>query len=122
VLVLGGRGYTLLWKDNPRFSEAKTQMRIDWGDGSIFVPPDHWFHQHFNGGGDPARYMASTWIGGKYFAEGMGGGGRTHRLGTVSVRDGGNMIDYLDEDPQIRALFEEELTKSGVEIQMPKRS
>lgn len=122
VLVLGGRGYTLLWKDTPRFSEAKNHMRVDWADGSLLVPPDHWFHQHFNGGGDPARYLASTWIGGKYFAEGLGGGGRTHRLGTVPTHQGGNMIDYTDEDPAIRALFEEELRKSGVPIQMPKRS
>lgn len=122
VLVIGGRGYTLLWKDTPNFTDSKDQMRVDWGDGSIFVPPDHWFHQHFNAGGDPARYLASTWIGGKYFAEGMGGGGRTHRLGTVSIHHGGNMIDYTDEDPAIRALFEEELKKSGVQVQMPKRS
>ncbi|HEY3056365.1 MAG TPA: ethanolamine ammonia lyase-activating protein [Thermoanaerobaculia bacterium] len=122
VIVLGGRGYTLMWKDSPRFSEAKTQMRIDWNDGSLFVPPDHWFHQHFNGGERPARYLAATWIGGKYFAEGLGGGGRTHRLGTVSVHHGGNMIDYTDEDPAIRSLFEEELKKSGVLSEMPSRS
>jgi quercetin dioxygenase-like cupin family protein len=122
VLVIGGRGYTLLWKGTPRFSDSRIQMRVDWADGSMFVPPDHWFHQHFNAGGDPARYMASTWIGGKYFAEGLGGGGRTHRLGTVSVHKGGNMIDYLEEDPAIRELYEQELKKSGVEIQMPPRS
>ena len=122
VLVIGGRGYTLLWKDTPRFSDSRIQMRVDWGDGSMFVPPDHWFHQHFNAGGDPARYLASTWIGGKYFAEGLGGGGRTHRLGTVSVHHGGNMIDYPEEDPAIRELYEEELKKSGVENQMPPRS
>ncbi len=97
-------------------------MRVDWGDGSMFVPPDHWFHQHFNAGGDPARYLASTWIGGKYFAEGLGGGGRTHRLGTVPVHKGGNMIDYNDEDPAIRELYEQELKKYGVDIQMPART
>jgi quercetin dioxygenase-like cupin family protein len=122
VLVIGGRGYTLLWKDTPCFSDSRIQMRVDWDDGSMFVPPDHWFHQHFNAGGDPARYLASTWIGGKYFAEGLGGGGRTHRLGTVSVHKGGNMIDYDDEDPAIRELYEQELKKSGVDIQMPART
>ncbi len=122
VIVIGGRGYTLMWKDTPRFSESRAQMRVDWNDGSIFVPPDHWFHQHFNAAAEPARYLAATWIGGKYFVEGLGGGGRTHRLGTLSIHHGGNMIDYPDEDPAIRSLFEEELKKSGVASEMPPRS
>ena len=29
------------------------------------------------------------------------------------------MIDYGDEDPAIRAMFEEELKKNGVEVRMP---
>ena len=118
VIVIGGRGYSLMWKGDHRFSKARTQMRVEWQDGTLFVPPDRWFHQHFNGGDTPARYMAATWIGGKYFAEGLGGGGRTHRLGTVSIHDGGNMIDYADEDPAIRDMFEQELQRSGVESQM----
>jgi len=118
VLVIGGRGYSLLWTDTPRFSESANQTRVDWGDGSLFVPPDRWFHQHFNGGESPARYMAVTWIGGKYFVEALGGGGRTHRLGTKSVHHGGNMIDYPDEDPLIREIFEQELKKSGVKMDM----
>jgi hypothetical protein len=118
VIVIGGRGYSLMWKDTPRFSDSRTQVRVDWGDGSVFVPPDHWFHQHFNGADMAARYLAATWIGGKYFVEGLGGGGRTHRLGTVSIHHGGNMIDYPDEDPAIREIFEEELKKSGVKSEM----
>lgn len=121
VIVLGGRGYTLLWKGDPRYSEARQKMRIDWTDGSLFAPPDQWFHQHFNAGGEPTRYMGVTWVGGKYFVEGLGGGGRTHRLGTLSIHHGGNMIDYQHEDPEIRALFEEELKNSGVPSQMPPR-
>lgn len=122
VLVLGGRGYTLLWKGDHRFSEARQQMRVDWTDGSLFAPPDQWFHQHFNAASEPARYLAATWVSGKYFVEGLGGGGRTHRLGTVSIHHGGNMIDYHDEDPAIRSLFEEELKKSGVPSEMPART
>jgi len=77
------------------------------------VPPDRWFHQHFNVGGTAARYMATTRIGGKYFAKAMGGGGRTHRLNTVSTRQGGNMVEDSQEDPAVRSLFEEELKKRG---------
>jgi quercetin dioxygenase-like cupin family protein len=119
VMILGGVGYTLMWTDNPQYSKASKHMRVDWTEGTLLVPPDRWFHQHFNGGGDSAKYMATTWIGGKYFAKGMGGGGRTHRLNTISTNQGGNMVDYPDEDPMVRSMFEEELKKHGVKSQMP---
>jgi hypothetical protein len=49
----------------------------------------------------------------------MGGGGRTHRLNTVSFHAGGNMIDYADEDPAIQEMFKAELKKHGVIPRMP---
>jgi len=119
VLVLGGVGYTLMWTEEPHYSKAPKQVRVDWKDGTLLVPPDRWFHQHFNAGGAPAKYMATTWIGGKYWVKALGGGGRTHRLNTISHRRGGNMIDHPDEDRLIRAMFEEELKKRGVEMKMP---
>ena len=119
ILIVGGEGYSLLWNDRPRYSDAGKQMRVEWKEGSMFVPPDRWFHQHFNGGESPAKYMATTWIGGKYFAKSLGGGGRTHRLNTVSTKDGGNMVDYPDEDPVVRDMFESELAKRGLKSQMP---
>ncbi len=119
VVMLNGRGYTLLWKDTIKYSESKTQARIDWKEGSLFVPPDGWFHQHFNSGADAARYIAPTWGGdGKWFMRALGGGGRTHRLGKTSIRKGGNLIEYEDEDPIIREIFEAELKKSGVKSRM----
>jgi hypothetical protein len=121
VLALGGVGYSLMWTSVPRYSEAPKQVRVDWKDGTLFVPPDRWFHQHFNAGETAAKYMATTWIGGKYFVKGMGGGGRTHRLNTISTHHGGNMVDYPDEDPAIRSIFEEELRKNGVAVRMPPR-
>lgn len=119
ILILGGEGYSLLWNDRPRYSDAGKHMRVDWKEGSMFVPPDRWFHQHFNGGESPAKYMATTWIGGKYFAKSLGGGGRTHRLNNVSTEEGGNMVDYPNEDPMIRDMFESELAKRGIKSQMP---
>lgn len=119
VVMLNGKGYTLMWKDTPRFSEAKEHVRVDWTEGSLFVPPDRWFHQHFNTSADPARYLAATWGGdGRYFMRALGGGGRTHRLGKTSIRKGGNLIEYQDEDPAIREIFEAELKKAGVESRM----
>ncbi|PYS55295.1 MAG: hypothetical protein DMF76_26125, partial [Acidobacteria bacterium] len=122
VVMLNGRGYTLMWKGSLKYSDAPpaTQKRIDWVEGSLFVPPDGWFHQHFNAGHDPARYIAPTWGGdGKWFMRALGGGGRTHRLGKTSTRKGGNLIEYEDEDPAIREMFVAELKKNGVEVRMP---
>lgn len=122
VVMLDGRGYTLMWKGAIKYSESQTQVRVDWTEGSLFVPPDGWFHQHFNSGGDPARYLAATWGGdGKWFMRSLGGGGRTHRLGKTSTRKGGNLIEYEDEDPVIREIFATELRKSGVKLKMPSR-
>jgi oxalate decarboxylase/phosphoglucose isomerase-like protein (cupin superfamily) len=121
VLVLDGVGYSLMWTDVPQYSKAPRQVRVDWQDGTLFVPPDRWFHQHFNAGATAAKYMATTWIGGKYWVKGMAGGGRTHRLNTVSFRHGGNMVDYDDEDPLIREIFAAELKKHGVDVRMPEK-
>lgn len=122
VVMLNGKGYTLMWKGAVKYSEAATHMRIDWKEGSLFVPPDGWFHQHFNAGEDEARYLAPTWGGdGKWFMKAVGGGSRTHRLGKTSIRKGGNLIEYEDEDPAIREMFDAELRKNGVEGRMPSR-
>ena len=121
VLVLGGVGYTLLWNNEPQYSKAAKQVRVDWTDGTLLVPPDRWFHQHFNAGSTSAKYMATTWIGGKYWVKALGGGGRTHRLNTTSFRQGGNMVDYPDEDPMVRSMFDEELKKHGVQNLMPSK-
>ena len=119
VVMLNGRGFTLMWKGALKYSEGVQQVRVDWTEGSIFVPPDGWFHQHFNTSGDPARYLAATWGGdGKWFMRSLGGGGRTHRLGKTSTRKGGNLIEYEDEDPAIREMFDAELKKAGVKNKM----
>jgi oxalate decarboxylase/phosphoglucose isomerase-like protein (cupin superfamily) len=119
VLMLNGQGFTLLWKGSPRFSEAADHIRVEFREGTLFVPPDGWFHQHFNTSGDPARYLAATWGGdGRWFMRGLGGGGRTHRLGKTSIRKGGNLIEYEDEDPAVKEMFAAELKKTGVDNRM----
>ena len=122
VVMLNGSGYTLMWRGSARYSDAPEQKRVDWVEGSLFVPPDGWFHQHFNTGMQSARYIAPTWGGdGRWFMRSLGGGGRTHLLGKTSTRKGGNMIEYEDEDPQVREIYITELKKSGIEFRMDSR-
>lgn len=123
VVMLNGSGYTLMWKGDLRYSASAQQKRVDWIEGSLFVPPDGWFHQHFNTGRDSARYLAPTWGGdGRWFMRALGGGGRTHRLGKTSTRKGGNLIEYEDEDPQIKEIYLAELKKAGIDFQPPRSS
>ncbi len=119
VLMLNGGGYTLLWKGAIKYSDATDHVRVDFKEGTLFVPPDGWFHQHFNTSGDPARYLAATWGGdGRWFMRSLAGGGRTHRLGKTSTRKGGNLIEYEDEDPVVSDMFEAELKKAGIKSGM----
>jgi len=37
----------------------------------------------------------------------------------TSVREGGTMIEYEDEDPQIRTDFERAINRVGVPMEMP---
>jgi quercetin dioxygenase-like cupin family protein len=120
VLMLNGTGYTLMWFGPTKYSQADQKVRVDFGEASLVVPPDRWWHQHFNIGPEAARYLACTWGGdGRWFMEAIGGGGRTHLLAKTSTRVGGNMIDYEDEDPIIREIYAAELAGAGIAMKMP---
>lgn len=108
IVLISGEGYSILWKD------GQTKTRVDWHTGSLFVPPDMWFHQHFNVGQEPARYLAVRWGSQKFRVSGV-----LSMAGVEdSVKAGGNQIEYEDEDPEIRRMFEAELAKRGVESKM----
>lgn len=108
VLILTGRGYSLLW---PQRSDERT--RIDWGPGSLFVPPQLWFHQHFNVSAEPTRYLALRWNNWRYPFVKMVEGSRRK-----SVKEGGTQLEYEDEDPEIHRLFEREVARAGSSCRM----
>lgn len=106
VLILEGKGYTLMWQ------EGKPKQRFDWQEGSLVVPPEGWFHQHFNTGKEPVRHLAMRWGSSK------GSIGKEYKPDT-DIREGGDQVAYEDEDPEVRRMFEEELKKAGVPLAMP---
>ncbi|MFW6033509.1 MAG: ethanolamine ammonia lyase-activating protein [bacterium] len=106
VIVLSGEGYTLMWP------EGEEPRRYDWGPGSLTVPPNMWFHQHFNTGMTPARYLAFKHEGvAVRNAQGV-------PKAWISSRVGGDQIDYADESPVVRTMFREALAKHGIEPAM----
>ena len=110
VIVLSGQGYSLLWP------QGQPIQRYDWRPGSMIVPPANWFHQHFNAGAEPARYLALRWGSKKYYGMLGQGEGETDR----DIKLGGNQIEYEDEDPSVRKMFEEASAKAGIASQMDK--
>ncbi|MFC1816523.1 ethanolamine ammonia lyase-activating protein [Thermodesulfobacteriota bacterium] len=107
VIIIKGQGYSLMWP------EGEPIQRIDWHEGSMVVPPGRWWHQHFNTGNTPVRYLAIHATSSRKFKVGT-------KIGVAkSVKEGGDQIEYEDEMPEIREMFEKELAKSGVTAQMP---
>ncbi len=106
VIILSGEGYSLMWP------EGEEPRRYEWGAGTLIVPPNMWFHQHFNTGTEPARYLAFKHeVVSVRNAQGV-------PKAWISQRIGGDQIDYADESPYVRHTFREALAKHGMEPQM----
>jgi oxalate decarboxylase/phosphoglucose isomerase-like protein (cupin superfamily) len=106
VIILSGDGFSLMWP------EGEEPKRYEWQPGCMIVPPNMWFHQHFNSGAEPARYLAFKHEGVSLRnAQGV-------PKAWISQRIGGDQIDYADESPTVRKLFEEALARHGLEPRM----
>ncbi|MBI4527453.1 MAG: hypothetical protein HY695_26970 [Deltaproteobacteria bacterium] len=107
IVILDGEGYSLMWE------ESKKRERIDWHRYSMLVPPMMWFHQHFNVSPNLTRFIA-------FHPPGLlGSPGWSGEGSDPYLEKGLNQIEYTEEDPDIRALYELELAKRGVTSQMP---
>jgi len=104
IIIPAGEGYSIMWP------EGADKVVVPWHEASVFVPPDRWFHQHFNVGGDPARYLA-------FHGPQQGQGQRAEQV--MSARD---QIEYPEEDPFIREKFESELAARGLTTLMPSQA
>ena len=94
IVILDGLGYSLLWM------EGEEYKKIDWKDGDLLSPKAHEFHQHFNPGPYPVRYLAFR----------FGAGGWPYSGDPNAT----NTIQPLEEDPYIYDLFEAECSKNNV--------
>jgi quercetin dioxygenase-like cupin family protein len=125
LVILRSEGYSLMWPNEwgPRPYErgyGDQVVRVDWVPGSIFSPPTGWFHQHFNTGAEQALQLA------------LRCGSLHHPLGIrvaairagvyTSVKEGGTLIEYEDEDPEISRIYRAELGKKGIAFAMPGRA
>ena len=101
IVIPAGEGYSIMWE------EGKEKIVCPWHECSMLVPPNKWFHQHFNAGGGPARYLA--------LHPPMQFHGHAEKIEDRAK----DQIEYIDEDPFIRKKFEEELARRGGKSIMP---
>lgn len=85
------------------------RVKVDWSMYSLVTPPAGWYHQHFNTSDESA---------GQFAIHGPRTGG-LHKGGLFDAHDSNNIIDYIDEDPDVRELYKEELEQRGLEFRMP---
>lgn len=107
ILVLSGEGYSYMWPSIE--GDFDDRVRIDWQPGTVFTPPSMWWHQHYNTSLEPARYMA--------FHPPIAG---DHS--TFEALGDHNNIQYPNEHPEIREIFESELRSKGIEPRMPEEA
>jgi oxalate decarboxylase/phosphoglucose isomerase-like protein (cupin superfamily) len=113
IFCVTGHGYSLLWKDNDNPVDT---VRIDWQPGTLYAPPDDHYHQHFNTANQPSRYLA-VGIGGVRYPL-LESKRVSYEAMDKSQDEGGNQVEYENEDPRIRVLYESELAEEGIESRM----
>jgi len=124
VLVgLKGHGYVNLWPReigiHPWQDGHADQVEfVEWGVNSIYSPPDGYFHQHMSTGSVPARHVAVYGGSLPLLTRGGQGSGDDRDLSTPYA-EGGRLLDYEDEDPEVRRYFIEANRREGVECTMP---
>ena len=102
IIIPAGEGFSIMWP------EGEEKVVVPWREASMFVPPNRWFHQHFNVSVEPARYLALSPL---KQVRGLAESGASRGLL--------DQVEYPDEEPWIREMFKEELGKRGLESLMP---
>jgi hypothetical protein len=90
--------------------EGEEPKRYDWKYGTLMVQPAGWYHQFFNCGATPARYLA--------FKPPSLRNGQGVPLSWISRRLGGTQLDYADEKPLVRQMYADALGRRGLKPNM----
>jgi oxalate decarboxylase/phosphoglucose isomerase-like protein (cupin superfamily) len=104
IVIPAGEGYSILWR------QGGEKVVCPWSEATVFVPPEDWYHQHFNTGKTAARYLA------------LGPLRQFRGKGETPEDRLSRQIEYTDEDPWIRKKFAEELAKTGTPNLMPEQA
>jgi mannose-6-phosphate isomerase-like protein (cupin superfamily) len=115
VFCIHGSGYSLFW-----YEGDQDFARVEWRHGIVYAPPENMFHQHFNTGPKPARYIAIGFGTKRYPIIHDRRVGSEGRRTDVSLKEGGSQIEYADQDPRIHALWLKDMKANGVPSQMGK--
>ncbi|MEE2956369.1 MAG: hypothetical protein VX780_09585 [Pseudomonadota bacterium] len=113
VFTIDGEGYSLLWDEG----KEEELVRIDWDHGVVVTPPEQMFHQHFNTGKSPSRYLALQFGTVRYpmtWAKKDIWSGKVDK----SVEEGGAQIEYENQMPNIHKLWLDEIDKKNIKSEM----
>lgn len=99
IVIPGGEGMSAMWPVPGAGSEE--MVMVHWHEGSVFGPPNLWYHLHANVGATPARYIT------------------LHPARHIEPSYRGSVLAHVDEPPIIRQAFEAELVKRGLASKMP---
>ncbi|MGH7830242.1 MAG: cupin domain-containing protein, partial [Candidatus Binatia bacterium] len=112
-LFLSGDGYDLQWKPGVRPGPGVPFERFNFKRGSLMTN-GRAGHQHFNPSSESARYLVLRYGNNRFgVREGQ------QPPGKDPERWRRPQIEYKDEQPEVRALFEEKCAKRGVRSNMP---
>ena len=121
LLITGGEGFALIWKNE----DMSDLVKADWQRGSLYLPTadsdNEYFHQHFNVGTTPARYINMSPANSRKYAVKRGSNDVSKQgeiRAMVSIKEGGIQLEYEDEAKRVHDIFEAELAKHGQECRM----
>ncbi len=113
VFTIDGEGYSLLWYEG----KEDEMVRVDWDHGVVVTPPEQMFHQHFNTGTTPSRYLAVQFGTVRYpmtWAKKDIWSGKVDK----SVEEGGAQIEYENQPSHIHRMWLDEIDRKGIPSEM----
>jgi hypothetical protein len=104
VTIIGvqkAEGFVIMW---PEGASKEEHVIATWKEGSVFVPPNGWYHMHVNSGDVENRQL-------RIFPP--------RPIMNYTLPDKNKFIPFVKEEPWIREYFEAELAKRGLTSLMP---